>query len=83
MEKLGDGTLGNPFACVPIIVTSPSLGFGLSNGTYCFIARCRTASCDSAVARAYSRICWHSRVCSLISKVEFRIVKYKSCGVSN
>jgi hypothetical protein len=52
------------------MVISPSLGWRLSNGMYCLIARCKTSFCDTAVARAYSLMCWHSRTCSLISKIE-------------
>lgn len=53
-----------------MIVMSPSLGVWLSRGMYCLTARCSTASCDVEVALAYCLMCWHSMVCSLISKTE-------------
>jgi hypothetical protein len=52
------------------MVISPSLGSRLSNGMYCLIARCKTSFCDTAVAWAYSLMCWHSKTCSLISKID-------------
>jgi hypothetical protein len=53
-----------------MMVISPSFGWRLSNGMYCLIARCKTSFCDLAVARTYSRMCWHSKTCSLTSKTE-------------
>lgn len=53
-----------------MIVRSPAWGFGLSRGIYCLIARRSTSSWEFDVALAYSRICWHSKVCSFISKTE-------------
>lgn len=46
---------------------SPGFGFGLSFGMYCFTDSLRTSSCECAVARAYSRMCWPSMTCSLMS----------------
>jgi len=63
-------TFGKPLAWAAMIVRSPAFGFRLSRGIYCFIARCRTSSWEFAKARAYSRMCWHSEICSLIWKTD-------------
>lgn len=57
-------TFGKPLAWAPRMVTSPGSGFGLSMGIYCFTDSRRVVSCLSAVARGYSRICWHGVTCS-------------------
>lgn len=49
---------------------SPGFGSGLSLGMYCFTDSWRTCSCECAVARAYSLMCWPSTTCSLMSKTD-------------
>lgn len=51
------------------MVMSPGFGFGLSFGVYCFTASWSTSSCECAVARGYSRMCWASTTCSLMLKM--------------
>lgn len=50
-------TLGKPFAWAARIVISPGCGLGLSNGIYCFTARCKGSSWSLAVAPGYSLMC--------------------------
>lgn len=50
-------TLGKPFACPPMIVTSPGFGFGLLSGIYCLTTNFGTSSSPFAVAVAYSLVC--------------------------
>ena len=57
-------TLGNPFACAPMIVTSPGDGFSFDFGMYCFTARRSLLACPGSVAPNRSRICWARTVCS-------------------
>ncbi len=51
-----------------MMVTSPGCGFGLFLGMYCFTAKRSLSSWLLAVARAYSRMCWASTMCSLTVK---------------
>jgi hypothetical protein len=56
---------GIPLPCVAINVASPLLALMLSSGMYCFTHKCIGASMV-AVARAYSRMCEHGTVCSIM-----------------
>jgi hypothetical protein len=62
-------------------VTSPGCGLGLSKGIYCLMAKCNSSSCLKAVARAYSRICWQGRTCSLMWKKAEVITKKETLCV--
>lgn len=68
-ERGSDFTFTKPLACDAMMVMSPGFGFGLSFGIYCFTASWSTSSCECAVARGYSRICWASTTCSLMSNM--------------
>lgn len=67
MSECGyDYTLTKPFAWDAMMVMSPGFGFGLSFGMYCFTASWSNSSCECAVARGYSLMCWPSATCSLM-----------------
>lgn len=55
------------------MVRSPGCGLGLSNGVYCLIASCNTSSSPFAVARGYSRMYEHGKVCSVKENIDLDI----------
>lgn len=63
-------SLTKPLACEARMVTSPGCGCGLFLGMYCLKHRWRISSCELAVARGYSRMCWASMVCSFMWNTE-------------